>query len=182
MANDKHVAMLKQGVDAWNEWRDENPDIRPDLGGTDLSRADIPGVNLSGANLSETVPDFRQIDNDPYWHRYLLEYDPLSGQVRQRLLNDAVASGDANRVIAFFKGYQREAGRASSSSLPSSQRSRNTAAPSKPTYTRDQIAQLYSAHRKGAYRGREAEWARQEADIIAAGREGRVQGGPYLTK
>jgi hypothetical protein len=29
-------------------------------------------------------------------------------------------------------------------------------------------------HRKGAYTGREAEWNRQEADIIAAGREGRV--------
>jgi hypothetical protein len=31
MANDEHVALLKQGVDAWNVWREENPDIRPDL-------------------------------------------------------------------------------------------------------------------------------------------------------
>jgi hypothetical protein len=49
-------------------------------------------------------------------------------------------------------------------------------------YTRDQIAQLYAAHRKGHYAGREAEWARQENDIIAAGREGRTLGHPYLTK
>jgi hypothetical protein len=41
MANDEHVAMLKKGVDAWNAWRAENPDIRPDLG----------EANLSGANL-----------------------------------------------------------------------------------------------------------------------------------
>jgi hypothetical protein len=37
-------------------------------------------------------------------------------------------------------------------------------------------------HQQGAYKGRESEWERQEADIIAAGREGRVVGGPYLTK
>jgi hypothetical protein len=31
MANDEHVALLKQGVDAWNAWRAENPNIRPDV-------------------------------------------------------------------------------------------------------------------------------------------------------
>jgi hypothetical protein len=36
-------------------------------------------------------------------------------------------------------------------------------------HTRDEIKQLYEAHRKGAYAGREAEWARQDADIIAGG-------------
>jgi hypothetical protein len=29
MTNDEHVALLKD-VAAWNAWRDENPDIRPD--------------------------------------------------------------------------------------------------------------------------------------------------------
>ena len=36
MANDEHVAILKQGVDDWNAWRRENPDIRPDLSGANL--------------------------------------------------------------------------------------------------------------------------------------------------
>jgi hypothetical protein len=27
MANDEHVAILKKGVDAWNGWRNENPDM-----------------------------------------------------------------------------------------------------------------------------------------------------------
>jgi len=63
MANDEHVTMLKQGVDAWNEWRLKNPDIRPDLfganfigaylGGTNLSWADLVGANLTGAYLGE---------------------------------------------------------------------------------------------------------------------------------
>jgi hypothetical protein len=33
MANEKHVVLLKQGVEVWNKWRWGNPDVKPDLGG-----------------------------------------------------------------------------------------------------------------------------------------------------
>src|SRR5215831_15566981 len=36
MANDEHVALLDKGVATWNEWRDKNPDIRPDLSGANF--------------------------------------------------------------------------------------------------------------------------------------------------
>ena len=49
MANRDHLAKLKQGVEAWNQWRVEHPDIQPDL-----ERADLKGTNLEGANLEET--------------------------------------------------------------------------------------------------------------------------------
>ena len=52
MANDEHVALLKQGVAAWNAWRAKNPDIRPDLNEANLSETNLVGVNLIGANLS----------------------------------------------------------------------------------------------------------------------------------
>src|SRR6516164_5836377 len=62
MANDEHVAMLKQGVAAWNAWRLKNLDIRPDLSKANLSWANLreadlreailPRANLSHANLS----------------------------------------------------------------------------------------------------------------------------------
>src|SRR6516164_1911140 len=55
MANDEHVAMLKQGVTAWNAWRRENPNIRPDLSNADLSGADLSGANLARANLREAI-------------------------------------------------------------------------------------------------------------------------------
>jgi Pentapeptide repeats (8 copies) len=52
MANDEHVAKLKEGVEAWNTWRNGNPDIDTDLSRADLSRADLSGAHLSGADLS----------------------------------------------------------------------------------------------------------------------------------
>jgi uncharacterized protein YjbI with pentapeptide repeats len=51
MANDEHVALLKQGVAAWNAWRAANPDIRPDLSGANLTGARLPEVDLSRAHL-----------------------------------------------------------------------------------------------------------------------------------
>jgi hypothetical protein len=53
MANDKHVALLKQGVAAWNPWREENPNIRPDLSGADLREAYLRRADLREADLRE---------------------------------------------------------------------------------------------------------------------------------
>mgnify|MGYP001045793614 CR=1 FL=1 len=57
MANQEHLEILKQGVEVWNRWREENPKVRPDLRGADLQEADLGQVdltyaNLTGANLS----------------------------------------------------------------------------------------------------------------------------------
>ena len=52
MANDEHVALLKQGVDAWNKWRAENANIRPNRNGADLHEANLSEVNLNEADLS----------------------------------------------------------------------------------------------------------------------------------
>ncbi len=61
MADAEHVARLKQGVEAWNRWREENPKVEPDLTGAylpganlwmaDLSRANLHKANLNGAIL-----------------------------------------------------------------------------------------------------------------------------------
>jgi hypothetical protein len=39
--------LLKQDVAAWNAWRKENPDTRPDLRKADLSGEDLREANLS---------------------------------------------------------------------------------------------------------------------------------------
>ncbi len=53
MANDEQLAILKQGVEAWNKWREDNPDIHPDLKEALLFSQNLSGANLSGANLLE---------------------------------------------------------------------------------------------------------------------------------
>jgi hypothetical protein len=67
MANPEHLEILNQGVEKWNQWMMDNPEVIPDLGGAvlrgaklrgadlieaDLSRAILIGADLRGANLS----------------------------------------------------------------------------------------------------------------------------------
>jgi len=52
MANPEHLKVLKEGDQAWDRWRKDNPAIRPDLGGADLGGADLDWAQLRGADLS----------------------------------------------------------------------------------------------------------------------------------
>ncbi|MEI3650456.1 MAG: pentapeptide repeat-containing protein [Dolichospermum lemmermannii FEM_B0920] len=64
MANEEHLAILKQGVNVWNEWMDEEIprgiDITEallqeiDLGFPDLSGADLQGMELAGSDFRGT--------------------------------------------------------------------------------------------------------------------------------
>jgi uncharacterized protein YjbI with pentapeptide repeats len=56
MANEEHVKILVRGVTGWNQWRENNPGIVPDLieanfVETDLSKANLSQADLSGACL-----------------------------------------------------------------------------------------------------------------------------------
>ena len=53
MANEEHVAVLKQGVEVWNQWRKENLDIVPDLRFTNFKKANLNYANLSGVDFRE---------------------------------------------------------------------------------------------------------------------------------
>lgn len=52
LANPEHLRLLKQGVDAWNQWRAEHLDIDPDLSGANLGEANLRGANLSRSHLT----------------------------------------------------------------------------------------------------------------------------------
>lgn len=58
MSKIKHNEILKKGVAAWNHWRDDHPDLIPDLCGANLKEANLRGANLSSANL-----DFADLRN-----------------------------------------------------------------------------------------------------------------------
>ena len=52
VANEERLDILKQGVKVWNDWRKENPEVRPGLGEADLGGMDLSGVDFSGVDLS----------------------------------------------------------------------------------------------------------------------------------
>ena len=50
MADQQQLDLLQQGVEVWNAWRDQHPEILIKLSGTDLS-----GAHLSGARVGWTI-------------------------------------------------------------------------------------------------------------------------------
>ncbi len=84
MANPEQVEILRQGVKVWNQWRKDNPHVRPDLkneylGGMDLSVVNFHGTELSRVNLSGT--------------------DLSYADLREALISEAILSG-ANLIKA----------------------------------------------------------------------------------
>jgi len=73
MANEEQVKILMQGAKVWNKWREENPNVRPDLSGANLHGASLRGAslrgaslgvaNLSGANLKEIIAGYTSFSN-----------------------------------------------------------------------------------------------------------------------
>lgn len=54
MANPEHLEILKQGVEVWNQWREENREIRPDLRDVNLNGANLRNFDLFEAKLRRT--------------------------------------------------------------------------------------------------------------------------------
>ncbi|MEM8720954.1 MAG: pentapeptide repeat-containing protein [Cyanobacteria bacterium P01_G01_bin.39] len=52
MADENHLEILREGVEVWNQWRKENPDIKPDLYDADFYKANLNGADLNGADLN----------------------------------------------------------------------------------------------------------------------------------
>jgi hypothetical protein len=51
MANPDNLELLRQNVKAWNEWREKEREVRPNLSEADLHSMDLGGANLYGAIL-----------------------------------------------------------------------------------------------------------------------------------
>ena len=142
------------------------------------------------ASLSDAVPNFRQINDNPDFQSWLLSADPLTGVTRQTFLDDAQRSLDAGRVVNFFRTWLESTGQAavahSTGDAPRSElekqvspgRSRSTGTPATAnqgkTYSPADIQKFFNDVRSGKYKGREQERSRIERDIFAAQRENRI--------
>ncbi len=97
MTNPEHLAKLKEGVKAWNAWRDTNAKTRPDLSGADLSGTNLRRANLRGANLGGA--DFRET----YLHGADLSEADLAGAnllVADLTQADLVGANLARAILA----------------------------------------------------------------------------------
>jgi uncharacterized protein YjbI with pentapeptide repeats len=63
MANQEHLDILKQGVEIWNQWRNEHPRIRLNFCGVDLTQTNLSNANLSHIKLNGV--NLRAYPNNP---------------------------------------------------------------------------------------------------------------------
>ncbi len=93
MANAEHVEMLKQGVDVWNQWRDDNPEIRPDFVGANLADVELESANLSFAFLEEIDFTHKNLSGAKFSNADM-RYAKLQGaNLTQAKLNNANLNG-----------------------------------------------------------------------------------------
>lgn len=155
--------------------------------------------------LDAQLPTWRAINQSPQFVNWLRLRNVYTGEVRQKMLDAAVAGADAPKAIQLFKDFLTEAN-ATGQLAPAAQTEQQLqqqpaprepalnletlAAPGrarpasgdsqvpseKPMYSRADIAKFYDDKRRGLYAGREAAFAATEADLTAAQREGRIRG------
>lgn len=146
------------------------------------------------AKLDQQVENWRELNRSPEFLEWLRETDPYSGNQRGVMLRKAFDSAEADRVIAFFKGFLNEHAAVSPSQSAGSHKGKpnvdanRLVAPGKTRankvsagaqddkrfYTEQEINDFYKAVSRGDYRKKPEEKDKQERDIFRALNEGRV--------
>jgi hypothetical protein len=67
MANESHLSVLKQGVESWNQWREQDRNIKPDLSEADLPRVNLSGAALWGVDLSQANLRWANLSEADLW-------------------------------------------------------------------------------------------------------------------
>lgn len=88
MANEEHLRILRQGVEVWNRWREENPEMVPDLNGADFGGANLREANLSKAELFEV-----NLSRARLFEANLSEADLIGADLRKANLSSAYLRG-----------------------------------------------------------------------------------------
>jgi len=83
MANPEHFAILRQGVERWNDWRAEHSDVVPDLAAGNLA-----GMNLRDASLETAILHDTDLSG-----ACLIESDLGGADLRGAVLREANLSG-----------------------------------------------------------------------------------------
>jgi uncharacterized protein YjbI with pentapeptide repeats len=89
MAREAHLRKLKQGVAAWNQWRQKHPEIKPDLSHENIFKLNLGSDRFRGA-------DFSQVN---FTQTYLHVFDFSGADFRKANLSEAnLTSSDLSRA------------------------------------------------------------------------------------
>jgi hypothetical protein len=124
--------------------------------------------------LDQAVPNWHDVYNDARFSSWLQSSDGYNDGPRSQMLRQAVAAGDARRVVRFYQGFLAEAGHHAPPGQSRASQSRSPQASSGAILTRPQIAALYERRRKGEFN--DAQWAQIEPAIFNAANQGRIAG------
>jgi len=126
--------------------------------------------------LDREVPRWREVICDSRWPQWLAQRHELTGQPRQRLLDDATAQGDVRRLITLFAGFL-----ASYGNTPQQPQPQDAYRPTgKRIYSRAEISEMSRRRMRGLIN--DTDWMRWEIEMVNAGREGRILGGQPVGK
>jgi uncharacterized protein YjbI with pentapeptide repeats len=93
MANEEHLNLLKQDIKIWNQWREINWTIQPDLIEADLSFMDLSGANLRRVNLSRANLVGSDLSGSDLCRACLIEADLSMSDLTGAYLTGAYLSG-----------------------------------------------------------------------------------------
>ena len=104
MADERQLSiLLKDGVTAWNKWRNEDPLTHPDLTGVNFPRARLDGANLKNTNLSGALFGKCQLADVDFTNAVLASARFYGCQLERALFNGILASH-----VSFDRSYIRE--------------------------------------------------------------------------
>jgi uncharacterized protein YjbI with pentapeptide repeats len=97
VANDEHLALLRQGTATWNEWRRRDASVTPDLSSANLVIRDLMGMDFSWAYLADADLSFAKLSGAS-----LSLADLTNANLRHSDLSDANLRG-ADLIMTHFQ-------------------------------------------------------------------------------
>ena len=123
MANPEHIGKLNESVQIWNQWRTDNPEVRPDLSGVDLRKKDLRGANLrqvdfykadlresdlSGTDLSEAFLSHVKLDDANISHARLYKAVLVESSLKGADLSGARIYGASVWNVELDRGSKQD--------------------------------------------------------------------------
>lgn len=133
-------------------------------------------------DLSDIVPDYKKLNVDPGFEKFMMETDQSTGEKRLDLFRRAEDYLDSSRVADFFKDYKASIPKSKREVLEdkmtptSSSNSSETISAKKDTFTMAEVNKFFDDITKGLYKNKPKEAIDIEARITKAYIAGTIKG------